>query len=284
MSLQPVARPAPNRDVLLGLFESVIRVARPHVASWDDLKMLLLGAAAVAVQTEAQRQGQSLADAAAAMKIDVTTLRRNLPPPPRPESVESRLERDVVRILDQEGRVTMAEIEHLLESSPSLAAARRCRPRATVSDAVVILVNHGYVMRIERDRLPTQYQLNNQRPVLQQKGQSSDDWLDGIGRALSIAFDVALLQAREVTSDGFEARMKEARLGGTDMPVPERERMPWFFARRPSHVSEHVVNERFSAAIRQVIASLEEERGVEDLGELVKLSLALHHSSEGNEP
>ena len=246
--------------------------------------MLLLGAAAVAVQNEAQKRGQSLADAAAAMKVDVTTLRRNLPPPPRPDSAGSRLEREVVRVFDEEGRVTMSELETLLDSSPALLAARRCRPRVTVADVVMTLVRSGYVARIERDRLPTQYQLNLARPVLEQRGQSADDWLDGIGRALSLAFDVALLEAQEVTSDAFVTRMREARATASEMPVPERERMPWFFVRRPTQVSAHEVNERFSAAIRQVIAALEAERGADDLGELVQLSLALHHSNEGTEP
>lgn len=278
MPLEKAAPPLSDRELLVALLHAVVRAARPYVSSWDDLKTLLANGAALSVHEEAVRSGDSLAEAASRLRVDVTTLRRNLPPPPRRESVAARLEREVFCVIDREGRVTMAEIEALLESSAAVAEARRARPRIEVADAVVDLVDGGYLERVERDRLPTQYAVAANQKVLTQRGQSSGDWIDGIAFALTLVMDAAIKQAHEVNSEEFARRLRHATRGETELPVPSRERMPWFFVQRPSHMSPHEINERFAAAIRKVIEDLDGERGAGDTGELMHLCLALNHS------
>ncbi len=243
----------PERELMVALFHGVVRAVRPHVGSWDDLKLLLLNGAALAVKEHATKQGASLADTAAALKVDVTTLRRNLPPPPGRDSLHDQIEREIHRLLDKEGRATLGEIEALLSAAPPVVAARRVQPRICVTDVVLQMEAQGHLMRIEREQLPTQYALASQRPLLQQMGRSREDWLRGLGYSLSIAFDAAFRQAQEINSDAFQRRVRLAADSGEPSPAPEKERVPWFYFQRPSHIATAEVNERFAAAMRQVI-------------------------------
>jgi hypothetical protein len=278
MPLAKAALPLSDRELLASLFQAVVRAARPFVGSWDDLKTLLMNGAASAVQEAAARAGQPLAAEAERLGVDVTTLRRNLPPAPNADSVESQLAREIYLLLGREGRATMSEIEGLLEGSAAVAMARRSKPRVVPGDVVFRLVDEGYLTRIEREKLPTQYRLADDGKVLQQLGQSREDWLGGIGYALTLAVETAIRQSHAVNSEAFGRKLRRAQVGAEPYPVPEQERMPWFFVRRPSHMTEHDVNERMTAAIRGVIESLERERTGGDEGALVLLALALNHA------
>jgi len=279
MALHKSAVPVTDKDILLSLFQAVVKAAEPYVSSWDDLKTLLANGAALAVQEHAQGRGHTLVQAAERLQVDVTTLRRNLPPAPRAEAALARLERAVFRAVDREGLVTMAEIESLLSESSAATQARRSRPRVTIADAVVALVQAGHLERKERSRLPTQYHIAAANNVLQHQGQSREDWLEGISQAVTLAFETAIQQSRTVTSGSFARAMDRARAQGAPMPVPEGARMPWFFAQRPSDLSPHALNERFTAAIRDVIAALDAERAPDDRGEPVRLCLTLNHDA-----
>ena len=105
---------------------------------------------------------------------------------------------------------------------------------------------------------------------------------DGIDRdrldRIDSAVETAIRQAQNVNSEGFGRKLRKAQVGAGAYPVPEQERMPWFFVRRPSQASEHEVNERFAAAIRQVIEGLDRERAEDDEGALTLLAFALNHA------
>lgn len=278
MPVEKTASPLPERELIVALFHGVVRAIRPHVDSWDDLKMMLMNGAALAVQEFATKQGSSLADTAADLKVDVTTLRRNLPPPPGRESLHDQIVREVHRLLDREGRATLGELEVLLATSPPVIAARRVQPRLAVDDVVLEMLAQGQLVRVEREQLPTQFSLPPGAPVLQQMGRSREDWLRGLGYAMSIAFDAAVRQANEINSDSFNAKVRRALQAGETPPPPQAERVPWFFLQRPTTLPTHEVNERFAAAIRQVIEEIEAERAADDEGELCQLTLAMNHS------
>ena len=229
MPVEKTTAPLPERELLVALFHGVARAVRPHVGSWDDLKLLLLNGAALAIQEHATKQDSSLADMAAAFKVDVTTLRRNLPPPACRESLEDQIEREIHRLLDRESRATLGEIETLLSSSPPVVAARRVQPRISVTDVVLKMEAAGALVRVEREQLPTQYSLRQGSALLQQRGRSREDWLRGLGYAMSSAFDAAFRQAREINSEAFQRRMRQALEQGQMPPAPERERVPWFY-------------------------------------------------------
>lgn len=284
MPLAKSEAPLPERDLLVALFHGVARAVRPHVSSWDDLKLLLLNGAALAVQEHAVKEGAALSDMAAALKVDVTTLRRNLPPPPDRESLRDQIEREIHRLLDKEGRATLGEIETLLMGCPAVVAARRVQPRLAVTDVVLEMAAEGQLRRLEREQLPTQYALPGGSPLLRQMGRSREDWLRGLGYALSIAFDAAFRQARNINGEAFQRRAKRAAEQGQPPPAPEKERVPWFYFQRPSQVDPAEVNERCAAAIRQVIEQIESERLPDDEGELSQITLALNHSLQGVGP
>lgn len=278
MPVEKTAAPLPERELIVALFHGVVRAIRPHVCSWDDLKMMLMNGAALAVQEFATKQGSSLADTAAELSVDVTTLRRNLPPPPGRDSLQDQIVREVHRLLDREGHATLGELEALLATSPPVIAARRVQPRLAVDDVVLTMVAEGQLVRVEREQLPTQFKLPPGAPVLQQMGRSREDWLRGLGYAMSIAFDAAVRQAGEINSEAFNVKVRRALQGGEAPPPPQAERVPWFFLQRPSSLTTHEVNERFAAAIREVIEQIEAERAADDEGELCQLTLAMNHS------
>lgn len=284
MPVEKPEAPLPERELLVALFHGVVRAVRPHVGSWDDLKLLLLNGAALAVQEHASKQGASMAETAAELKVDVTTLRRNLPPPPGRDTLRDQIEREVHRLLDKEGRATLGEIETLLASSAPVVAARRVQPRLAVTDVVLEMESAGVVERIERELLPTQYRLRAGGALLQQMGRSREDWLRGLGYALSVAFDAAHRQAREINSEAFTRRARRAAEQGEAPPAPQKERVPWFYFQRPSHLSTADVNERCAAAVRQVIEQIEAERPADDEGLLSQITLAMNHSLEGVGP
>jgi uncharacterized small protein (DUF1192 family) len=284
MPVEKTAAPLPERELIVALFHGVVRAIRPHVDSWDDLKMMLMNGAALAVQEFATKQGSSLAETAEALKVDVTTLRRNLPPPPGRDTLSDQIVREVYRLLDKEGRATLGELETLLSASAPVIAARRVQPRLSVADVVLDMAAEGQLARIEREQLPTQYSLPAGAPMLQQMGRSRQDWLQGLGYAMSIAFDAAFRQANEINSEAFNHKVKRAVAAGEMPPPPEKERVPWFFMQRPSHLSTHELNERVAAAVRQVIEQIEAERSPDDEGELSQFTLAMNHSLQGVGP
>ena len=284
MPVEKTSAPLPERELLVALFHGVARAVRPHVSSWDDLKLLLLNGAALAVQEHATKQGASLADTAATLKVDVTTLRRNLPPPAGRDSLRDQIEREIHRLLDKEGRATLGEIETLLSASPPAIAARRVQPRLSVMDVVLEMEAAGHLHRVEREQLPAQYSLCPGAPLLQQMGRSREDWLRGLGYAMSIAFDAAIRQAREINTEAFQRKARHALDKGEMPPAPQTERVPWFYFQRPSQVPPGEVNERFAAALRQVIEQIETERLPDDEGQLTQLTLALNHSLQGVGP
>lgn len=284
MPVEKTAGPLPERELIVALFHGVVRAIRPHVSSWDDLKLMLMNGAALAVQEFATKQGSSLAETAEDLKVDVTTLRRNLPPPPGRDTLSDQIAREVHRQLDREGRATLGELEVLLGASAPVIAARRVQPRLCVSDVVLDMAEAGQLVRIVREQLPTQFTLPSGAPMLQQMGRSREDWLQGLGYAMSIAFDAAYRQANEINSEAYNHKVRRAVAAGEMPPPPENERVPWFFLQRPSHISTHEVNERFAAAIRQVIADIEAERTSDDAGELSQVTLAMNHSLPGVGP
>ena len=284
MPVEKTAAPLPERELVVALLHGVVRAIRPHVGSWDDLKLMLMNGTALAVQEFANKQGSSLTETAEELKVDVTTLRRNLPPPPGRDTLSDQIAREVHRLLDREGRATLGEIETSLAGRTPVIAARRVQPRLTVADVVLQMAAAGQLVRIVREQLATQYGLPADGPMLQQMGRSREDWLQGLGYALSIAFDAALRQAREINSEAFNHKVRQAVAVGAAPPPPEKERVPWFFMQRPSHMSTHDINERFAAAVRRIVAEIEAERTPNDEGELSQITVAMNHSLQGVGP